>query len=283
MRSSLTRLRTAFTPLRYVAVAYLIILVVAAIAAPTFGHDPISQNIADSMSRPGAAGHLLGTDQLGRDTLARILYGARTELVIAFGTSAFAAILGTTLGMIGGYFRRYAEFVTMRVVTDVLLAFPPIVLALLIVSIYGPGTITLIVVMGILFSPTFARLAYGQTLSAKNAEYVDAAHAYGASNLRRVFGVILPNIMAVLIVQFSLIMASSILLESGLSYLGLGVVPPTPSWGAMVADGQRYMAIDLNLILIPSFAIVATILCFSVLGDTLREWLDPRGRRRKNV
>lgn len=283
MRSSHVRLRSAFTPLRYAAVLFLIVLVIAAILAPLVGHDPLAQDISNSMSPPGTDGHLLGTDQLGRDTLSRILYGARTELIIAIGATTFAAILGTSLGLAGGYFRRHAEFLTMRILSDVLLAFPPIVLALLIVSIYGPGTGTLIIVMGILFCPTFARLAYGQTLGAKNAEYVDAAQAYGASTFRTVFGIILPNILAVLIVQFSLIMASSILLESGLSYLGLGVVPPAPSWGSMVADGQRYMAADLNLILIPSIVIVVTILSFSILGETLREWLDPRGRRRSNA
>ncbi|MEU1259312.1 ABC transporter permease [Streptomyces chartreusis] len=283
MHTSLTRLRAAFTPLRYGAVVYLLVLIIAALAAPATGHDPLSQDIAGSMADPGTNGHLLGTDQLGRDTLTRILYGARTELVIAIGATAFAAMLGTLPGLLGGYFRRYVEFITMRIVGDVLLAFPPIVLALLIVSIYGPGTLTLIVVMGILFSPTFARLSYGQTLTVKNAEYVDAARAYGASTPRTLFGVVLPNILAPLIVQFSLVMAASILLESGLSYLGLGVVPPAPSWGSMIADGQRYMANDLNLILIPSIFIVLTILSFSLIGDTLRDWLDPRGRRRSNA
>lgn len=283
MRASLSRLRHAATPLRYGAAIYLLALIVAALAAPATGHDPISQNIAESMGQPGLHGHLLGTDQLGRDILARILYGARTELVIAIGATALSAILGTILGILGGYFRRYIEVLTMRIVADVLLAFPPIVLALLIVSIYGPGTLTLIVVMGILFSPTFARLSYGQTLTVKNAEYVDAARAYGASTPTTIFGVVLPNILAPLIVQFSLIMASSILLESGLSYLGLGVVPPAPSWGSMVADGQRYMSSDLNLILVPSVVIVVTILSFSLLGDTLRDWLDPRGRRQSRA
>jgi peptide/nickel transport system permease protein len=166
----------------------------------------------------------------------------------------------------------------MRVGVDVLLAFPPIILALLAVTLRGPGAGTLIIAMGVLFAPTFARITYGQTISVKRLEYVEAATAFGASTRTRVFGVVLPNVSAPIIVQFSLTIANAILLESGLSYLGLGVVPPSPSWGSMVAQGQRYLASEPHALLVPGAVIVMTILAFGLLGDALRQWLDPKSR-----
>lgn len=282
MPSRLKRLIAAFTPLRWIALTFLLLLVLASVFAPLFTLDPLAQDVVNARAPIGAPGHLLGTDELGRDTLSRLLNGARVEFLIALGATALALMLGTLLGSLGAYFGRLVEMLTMRVVIDVLLAFPPVILALLIVTIYGSGTVTLIITMGVLFSPVFARISYGQTLSVRSAEYVEAAKAYGASTPRILFGIVLPNISAPLIVQVSLIMAGSILLESGLSYLGLGVVPPAPSLGSMVAAGQRYMSSDPQLMLIPSLLIVLTILSFSLLGDTLRDWLDPRGKQVRN-
>lgn len=282
MRRDLRRLLSALTPARWVALAFVLLLVVAAAVGPLLvTASPIEQDVAQRLRPPGAPGHLLGTDELGRDVLSRIVHGARIELLIAVGATALAAVLGTLFGLLGGFFRGLVEFLTMRLVGDVLLAFPPIVLALLVVAIYGPGQWTLIAVMGLLFMPTFARVVYGQTLSVTAAEYVTAAEAFGARVLVRLFRVVLPNVAAPVIVQCSVVMASAILLESGLSYLGLGIVPPAPSWGSMVATGQRYMSSNPSSILVPSLVVVFTILAFGLLADGLRDGLDPR--RKGNV
>ena len=273
------RLRQAMTPLRVGAAAYVALMVVVVVAAPLLApQDPLAQDVGSRLLRPGDGGHLLGTDALGRDLLSRLMHGARVELVIALGATLLAMGVGTLLGLLGGYFGGVVETLTMRVVVDVVLAFPPIILALLAVTLNGPGAATLILAMGVLFAPVFARITYGQTISVKRLEYVEAATAFGASTSRRLFGIILPNVSAPVIVQFSLTIATAILLESGLSYLGLGVVPPTPSWGSMVAEGQRYLSSDPHALLVPGAAVVLTILAFGILGDALREWLDPKSR-----
>lgn len=273
------RLRQAMTPLRVGAAAYVALMVVVVVAAPLLApQDPLSQDVGSRLLRPGDGGHLLGTDALGRDLLSRLMHGARVELFIALGATLLAMGVGTLLGLLGGYFGGVVETLTMRVVVDVVLAFPPIILALLAVTLNGPGAATLILAMGVLFAPVFARITYGQTISVKRLEYVEAATAFGASTSRRLFGIILPNVSAPVIVQFSLTIATAILLESGLSYLGLGVVPPTPSWGSMVAEGQRYLSSDPHALLVPGAAVVLTILAFGILGDALREWLDPKSR-----
>lgn len=279
----LRRLLAAFTTMRVIALAFLVFIIIAAALAPVMTADPLAQDVANARQPIGSPGHLLGTDAFGRDVLSRLLHGAGVELYIAFGAMVIAFVVGTLIGILGGYFGGYVETLTMRVLIDVLLAFPPVILALLIVTIYGSGTTTLIVTLGVLFSPVFARTAYGQTLSVRRTEYVEAARAYGASVPRILAGTVLPNVSAPLVVQASLVMAGAILLESGLSYLGLGVVPPAPSLGTMVAEGQRYMSNDPQLILIPSALIVLTILSFSLVGDVLRDWLDPRGKQVRGV
>ena len=278
MRSA--KLRQVMGPLRTAALVYVIAIIVVMILAPVIAPaDPLAQDIANKRLPLFAPGHLLGTDELGRDVLSRIMYGARIELFIALGATVFAALAGTFMGIVGGFFGGIAETVTMRLIVDVILAFPPIILALLAVTIYGPGPVTLIAVMGVLFAPTFARITYGQTLSVKREEYVEAARAFGAKTPVSLFKVVLPNVSAPIIVQFSLTMAQAILLESGLSYLGLGVVPPEPSWGAMVAEGQRFITSDPMGLLVPSAALVLTILAFGLLGDGLRAYLDPKSRK----
>lgn len=275
-----TRLRSAFRPLRVVALVYVILVLVVMALAPFLAPaDPLAQNITNSMMPPGSPGHFLGTDNLGRDVLSRLMYGARIELFIALGATVLAMVLGTVVGVLGGYYSGLIEFLTMRVGVDVVLAFPPIILALLAVTIAGPGALTLILVMGVLFAPIFARIAYGQTLSVKKLEYVEAAQAYGAKSPVILGRVILPNISSPIIVQFSLTIAASILLESGLSYLGLGIVPPTASWGVMVAEGQRYMATDPLALLVPASVLVITILSFGLLGDVLRDYTDPKAKK----
>lgn len=275
------RIRQAITPLRALMILYIVIVVLVMMLAPVLApYDPISQNVAMRLQPPLTPGHILGTDELGRDILSRIMYGAQVELFIALGATLLATALGTLLGLLGGYFNGAIEVVTMRLIVDVILAFPPIILALLAVTLYGPGPITLIIAMGVLFAPIFARITYGQVLSTKREEYVDAAKTFGAPTIVVMFRTVLPNVSAPIIVQFSLTIAAAILMESGLSYLGLGVVPPTPSWGSMVAQGQRYLTTDPHALLIPGAVIVLTILAFGILGDALRDLLDPKAKKR---
>jgi len=280
---SVRRLRRSLNPVRVGGALFVLVVVIVTILVPLLGlPDPLAQHIPEKLGGIGTPGHPLGTDRFGRDLLSRLLFGARIELVVSIGATAVALVVGVALGMLGGFLGRFVETITMRTV-DVILAFPPIVLALLIVTIYGPGIVTLIVTMGILFSPRFARLTYGQVVTVRNLEYVEASRVFGNSTLRTMLTVVLPNVSAPIIVQLPLTLATSILLESGLSYLGLGVVPPTPSWGLMVADGQRDMIANPALVALPSAVIVATILAFGLVGDILRDWLDPRRGMASNL
>lgn len=269
-------LKRAFTPVRIGAailvLAFLAITLFAQLLAP---QDPLKQDLSLRFAPFGTPGRLLGADELGRDVLSRVLFGIQAELLMALSATLIAMTIGTLLGLAAGYFRGVGEVLAMRGI-DVILAFPPIIIALLATTIYGPGPITLIAVMGVLFIPAFARIVYGETLRVGRAEYVEAAEVFGASVFTRLFRVILPNVAAPIFVQFSLTLASSILLESGLSYLGLGIVPPAPSLGAMVAEGQRYMSTEPSALLVPAAIVSLAILGFSLLGDALRDWLDPR-------
>ena len=273
---SAARFRRSLTPWRVVALVIAAVVTVAAVLGPVLvPFDPLDTGAGQRFAAPGTAGHLLGTDAFGRDVAARLVHGLRTELVIALSATALAALAGTVLGVLGGYFGRWVELVTMRV-TDVVLAFPTIVFALLAVAVFGAGTVTLIVVLAVLFAPTYARLAYGQVLSVRHAEYVEAEVAFGSPTLRLLRRTVLPNVLAPVLVQLSLTIAAAVLLESGLSFLGLGVLPPAPSLGLMIADGQRYLSSEPVQLLVPAAAVVLTILAFSALGDVLRDWLDPR-------
>ena len=276
------RLRASLTPLRVVAAVFIFVIVLATIFADSLAlPDPVKQDIVNKLLPIGSPGHPLGTDQFGRDLLSRLIFGARVELVVALSATAIAVVIGTLLGLAGGFYGRWVETLTMRSV-DVILAFPPIILALLVVTIYGPGLGTLIAVMGLLFAPAYARLTYGQVVTVRNFEYVEASQVFGATKRRTLLGVVLPNVAAPIIVQLPLTLAGAILLESGLSFLGLGVVPPTPSWGLMVADGQRFMIANPEQILLPSVLIALTILAFGLVGDVLRDWLDPRRATARN-
>lgn len=270
------RFKQAFTPVRIVAALIVLALLVITAFGPLLApHSPVAQDIGNRFASIGSPGRILGGDEFGRDILSRSMYGIQAELIVALSATTISLLVGTFIGLFAGYFKGVVEFIGMRGV-DVILAFPPIIIALLAATLYGPGTGTLIVVLGILFIPQFARIAYGQTLSISKKEFVEASEVFGASVFVRLFRVVLPNILAPIFVQFSLTMAAAILLESGLSFLGLGIVPPAPSLGAMVAEGQRYMASEPTVLLVPAALISVTILAFSLLGDALRDWLDPR-------
>ncbi|MBR0680406.1 dipeptide/oligopeptide/nickel ABC transporter permease/ATP-binding protein [Roseomonas eburnea] len=265
--------------LRALAVPGLISLAIllVAVAVPLLPlADPVRQDVANRLAGPSAA-HWLGQDEYGRDVLSRILWGARVSLSVAFAATAVAAVIGTLLGILGGYFRGVVELATVRV-AEIVLCFPPLLLALLVVTLLGPGAGTLIFSLSILFAPGFARVAYGETLSARALDYVTAQEALGAPTGRILVRTLLPNIAAPLIVQFSLTVASAMVLESGLSFLGLGVVPPSPSWGLMIRGARATMEQAPLLLAWPCLALTLTVLLLNLLCDRLRDALDPRGR-----
>lgn len=276
MSAFLRELRSPGVLLSALFLALLMLLAVfASLVAP---FDPVAQS-PQRLAMPSAE-HLLGTDQFGRDVLSRLIYGSRIDLVVAFGAAALAATLGVTIGLIGGSSRGIVNLLSMRSI-EVILAFPPIVFALMVVTMIGPGVLTLIVTMGILFAPAFARIVYGEVLTLRNLEYVQASTVIGTPKARVLFRVILPGVIAPVLVQMSLTLAAALLLSSGLSYLGLGVVPPDPSWGGMIAEGQALMTRSPMLLFIAGGIVVATVLSFSVLADALERSLDPRRRRSK--
>jgi peptide/nickel transport system permease protein len=258
-------------------------LVLGAILAASLGAGVLSRATPDQIAlgapfTPPAAQHFLGLDEAGRDVFTRILYGGRVTLAISFGAMAGAAAAGVFLGMAAGYFRGTAETAIGRL-GDVVLSFPPIILAMAIVAFVGSTPVHLALVIAILYVPRFIRIAQAAVQVIMSTQYVEAAHAMGAP-VRRIFArVLLPNILGPVMVQFSLGVGHAILLETGLSFVGLGPPPPTPSWGRMIYDAQRYMALQPLLIVWPSLAIAGSVITLNLLGDAVRDVLDPRLRR----
>jgi peptide/nickel transport system permease protein len=256
----------------------VVLLLLAAALAPVLGPaDPNALN-PRAKAQPPSFAHVLGTDEFGRDLWSRLLRGARITLVVGLSSVALAATLGTLLGSAAAYARGPAETAVMRVM-DGLLCFPPILLGIFVVTFLGPSLRNLILVIGVLYVPRFTRVVHASTLAVRELEYVESARALGASAVRVVSRAILPNIVAPILVQASLAAGHAILLESGLSFLGLGPPPPTPSWGRMVEQSGRFMQLSALPLLWPSAAISLTVLAFNLLGDGLRDLLDPRLRR----
>ncbi len=235
--------------------------------------DALRIDVAHRLSAPSAA-HLLGQDEYGRDVLSRLVWGARVSLAVAFSAAAISCLLGVALGIAGGFLGRVAEFVAVRSM-DVVLCFPPLLLALLAVTLIGPGAKTLIPILAILYLPGFVRVTYAGVLGVRNQDYVEAMRALGAGKPRIMMRTILPNVSGPVLVQLSLAAASALVLESGLSFLGLGVVPPTPSWGLMIAAARSTVAQAPWLLLWPCLALSVTILAMNALCDALRDAFDP--------
>jgi peptide/nickel transport system permease protein len=255
--------------------ALVALVLLLALLAPWLGlADPVRQDIAHRLAGPGP-GSPLGHDEFGRDVLSRLIWGARTSLGVAFASALIAGILGTTLGLIGGWFRGLGELLAVRSM-DVILCFPPVLLALLVVTLLGPGAGTLILVLSVLYLPGFARVAYAEVLSARSHDYVEAVRALGAPTSRILLRTLLPNIAGPVLVQLSLAVAAAVVLESGLSFLGLGVVPPAPSWGLMIRGARATMEQSPLLLLWPCAALSLTILAMNLLCDALRDLADPR-------
>jgi peptide/nickel transport system permease protein len=260
-----------------IAIPMLVVLVISALGASLLvSHDPNSLN-PRAKAQPPSLVHPLGTDEFGRDMLSRLAHGARITLWVALASVILAAFGGTLLGTLAAYAGRGLEVLIMQTM-DGMLCFPPILLGIFVVTFLGPSLANLILVIGILYIPRFTRVVHSSTLAIRELEYVESAQALGASAVRIVARAILPNILAPILVQASLAAGHAILLESGLSFLGLGPPPPTPSWGRMVEQSGRYMQLSILPLLWPSAAISMTVLAFNLLGDGLRDLLDPRLR-----
>jgi peptide/nickel transport system permease protein len=252
-------------------------IAVSAAAAPLLtGWSPYSQDALHRLQAPGPA-HLLGLDTYGRDVLARILYAGRVSLLVGIGAVALGGACGTAIGLAAGYYRGRAEHLLMRFV-DILMAFPSLLLGLIVLAVLGPGLGKMIVAIGLVLAPPFARIAHGTTLSLAGQEFVDAARAVGAGAWRIMGGHILRNVLGELVVLAGLLAASAIRIEASLSFIGLGVSPPTPTWGNMIREGTPYLIDAPWLSVAPGVAILLAVLAFNLVGDALRDVIDPRLR-----
>lgn len=231
----------------------------------------------DALLKGPSWDHPLGTDQFGRDLLSRVLVGARPSVLVAFGAVGLAALAGTTVGLAVGYAGGTADHVVLRL-ADVLFAFPGLLLAMAVMAILGPSLANLVVVLGVVYTPQFVRVARAAALTVRNEQYVEAARAMGAGSLRVLVRHVAPNAMAPVLVQVSLGLSLAVLSESALSFLGLGIQPPVPSWGNMLSEGRQFMEIAPWNAIAPGVAIAAVVLGFNLLGDGLQELLDPRMR-----
>lgn len=256
---------------------YLLVVILVAVFAPLIA--PHEYNEMDSSRRLASPSstHIFGTDEFGRDIFTRIIYGARLTLIVSGGAVLISSISGTILGLIAAFYGGWVETAIMRLM-DIILCFPSMLLAMFVMTLLGPSTLNLIITIGVLYIPRFARIVYSVSLAAKEMEYVEASKAVGASVPRTLFKGILPNIMAPIFVQMSLALGTAVITESGLSFLGLGPPPPMPSWGRIIEQSARYVRLSPWVLIWPSLAISLTILAFNILGDALRDNLDPRLR-----
>jgi glutathione transport system permease protein len=260
------------------AAAFLAILVAAALLAPWIApYDPAAPDYVHVLEPPSAL-HWAGTDAFGRDIFSRILHGARISLAVGFLSVTLGGIAGVALGLVSGFYGGWVDAAIMRL-CDVLLAFPGILLAIGIVAVLGPGIDNVTYAVAIFSVPVFARLVRGSTLSLKSAVYVDAARAIGVRNVVLMLRHILPGTLPSVIVYFSLRVGTSILTAASLSFIGLGAQPPSPEWGAMLADGRSYLGVAGHSAFYPGLAIFVTVLAFNLLGDGLRDALDPKLRQ----
>jgi peptide/nickel transport system permease protein len=257
---------------------FLVLLSLAALAAPLLtDHSPSVPDFSRVLQPPSRE-HLLGTDELGRDLLTRLLYGARVSLALGLVVQTIALVVGTLVGLAAGYFGGIVDMVLMRLV-DIMYAFPSFLFAVFMVAFLSPSTLSIILVLAVVGWPFPARLVRGQVLSLREWEMVSAARVVGASDWRIMTRHILPNALGPLIVDFTIGIAGVIMAEAGLSFLGIGIRPPNPTWGGMIAKGRDFIRTDPGLALYPSLILGLTVLAFNFLGDGLRDALDPRMKR----
>lgn len=263
-------------PLVWVGGAIVLALVLIAIFAPLITTmDPVSQNLPKRLSPPGTDGYRLGTDAFGRDVFSRLVYGARISLQVGLISVTIGGVGGLFFGMLAGYFGGWLDMVMGRII-DVIMAFPSILLALAIVSALGPSLNNAIIAIGITTIPRFFRVVRGSVIQLRERDFVIAANALGAPDIWTMFRHIFPNILSPLIVVASLGIATAILVEASLSFLGLGVAPPTPTWGSMITDGKQYLDRAPWISIYSGGIIMLAVLGFNLLGDGLRDVLDPK-------
>ncbi len=261
----------------------LLAIVAAAVLAPLVTpHDPLAVDIRHRLAPPawmdgGARTHPLGTDQVGRDLLARVIYGGRVSLVVAVAAVLVSASVGVLMGLGAGYFGGRLDWTIMTLV-NVMLTFPFVLLALAVIAVLGPSLPNMIAVLGVADCPLYARVIRAETQALREREFVTAGRALGMSHARLVFGQIFPNLVSVIVVIATLQVARVIILESFLSFLGLGIQPPTPAWGNMLGEGRVYMLNSWWIATFPGLAIFVTTLAINLLGNGLRDWLDPHMR-----
>ena len=260
-----------------VTVLFVLVTVFAGAVAP---HDPLAQDY-DAMLQAPSAVYPFGTDQVGRCLLSRILYGGKSSLLIAIAVTGLMAVIGTIIGMISGFTGGIVDTVLMRI-TDMLLAFPHIVFVIAIVSVLGTGTINLIIAMTLISWTMYARVSRSMVMTIRNEDYVEQARLGGASRPAIMFRYIMPNVIPYLIVLITQDIGSNLLTLASLSLLGLGSQPPTPEWGFMLSEGKRYMQTAPWMILFPGMAILVSVIIFNLMGDSLRDILDPRGITRQD-
>lgn len=258
----------------YIILFYLIVMIAGPLFAP---YDPFEIDLMQKLQPPSLE-HWMGTDDKGRDVLSRLIYGSRLSLTVGVVSVAIGAFFGIMLGLISGYYGRWADTVIMRIV-DILLAFPGILLALAIISALGPSLVNVMIAVGIFSIPTFARIVRGSTLAIKKLEYIDAARTLGANDLKIILVYILPNILSPIIVQATLRLATAILTAAGLSFLGMGAQPPSPEWGAMLSSGRNFLWNAPHLATFPGLAIALIVMGLNLFGDGLRDTLDPRMKK----
>ncbi|HEY7800277.1 MAG TPA: ABC transporter permease [Hyphomonadaceae bacterium] len=267
-----------------IAVAVLGLFVLAALLAPLIAPaNPMAGSLEDRLMPPawvegGSLRHILGADDLGRDILSRLVYGAQVSLAVSALAILGAGIIGSTVGMIAGYVGGWTDRIVMRVV-DLALSFPIIMLALLMAALFGPSLVNIIIVLMIVLWSPYARMARGETLRVRKLDYIDLARTAGASDSYIIVRHVLPNIAGALIVLATLQVGTVIVLEASLSFLGVGVPPPTPSWGSMVSDGRNFIASAWWVSLIPGLAVLVVVMSANMLGDALADHLNPDRRR----
>lgn len=261
-----------------VAGAVVVLLVVfIAIFAPFIAPYPYNNQDLHATLQPPSGAHWLGTDTLGRDDLTQLIYGSRVSLLVGIVAVSLAGAVGMTLGLISGYFGGWIGNIIMRVI-DALLALPPMILMLAIAAMLGGGLRTVLISIGVAMMPTYCRLMNGQVISLKQNDYITASRAGGAGSARIMFSHLLPNSFPPLMVLLSVNLGTAILMEAGLSYLGIGILPPTPTWGNMVNAGQQSLLYHAQLAIAPGVAVMLLVLAFNMVGDGLRDALDPRLR-----
>ncbi|CAH0122190.1 Glutathione transport system permease protein GsiD [Paenibacillus sp. CECT 9249] len=269
-------LRLLRNKLAVVGLLLIVILSVLALFAPLIAtHPPDKMDLTASLLTPGTDGHLLGTDNYGRDLFSRIVYGARVSLIVGLFAVGLGGIIGTLLGLVSGYYGGKVDAVIMRIM-DGLFAFPFILLAIVLMTVLGAGLFNVILAIGIANVPGFARIVRGQVLSVKEEEYIEVTRSLGAGDSRIIFSHILPNCLAPIIVYATMNIAGAIISEAALSFLGLGVQPPTASWGSILKDGKDFLVLSPHMATYSGLAILLSVLGFNLFGDGLRDALDPK-------